>query len=175
MRNNESDAVFPAKLDAHHAAPGAADPTAYLRHHGVEVIQRDLNQEVFDAILTRDFIQDSITRLRHERGPRASRRSKRPASPPPKMRQWALDQGPALAEQIDGAMDVIRGDAFFDGPTGVRAFLTTTQCLQVASLPFYPAALELSTYIPAAPEDSSRNLKRRSRSAAQYVPRNLSP
>lgn len=132
--------------------------TAYLRNHGVEVIQRDLNQEVFDEILTRDFIQDSIVRLRHEHGPRANRRRKRPVSPQPEMRQWALTQGPALAEQIDGAMDVIRGDAFFDGPVGVRAFLTMIQCLQVASLPFYPAALEFSTYIPAAPEDSSRNL-----------------
>jgi len=132
--------------------------TAYLRRHGVEVIQRDLNQEVFDEILTGDFIRDSVARLRHERGSRVKRRERQRASPQPEMRQWALTQGPALAEQIDGAMDVIRGDAFFDGPLGVRAFLTMIQALQIASLPFYPAALELSTYIPAAPEDSSRNL-----------------
>jgi anaerobic magnesium-protoporphyrin IX monomethyl ester cyclase len=132
--------------------------TAYLRGHGVEVIQRDLNQEVFDEILTRDFIRDSVARLRHERGPRTKRRERARAAVPPNLREWALSQGPELAEQIDGAMDVIRGDAFFHGPTGVRAFVTMIQALQVASLPFYPAALELSTYIPAMPEDSSRNL-----------------
>ena len=30
--------------------------TAYLRANGVEAIQRDLNLEVFDEILTRNFI-----------------------------------------------------------------------------------------------------------------------
>jgi anaerobic magnesium-protoporphyrin IX monomethyl ester cyclase len=132
--------------------------TAYLRGHGVEVIQRDLNQEVFDEILTGDFIRDSVARLRHEHRPRAKRRGRGRATVPPNMRDWALTQGPELAEQIDGAMDVIRGDAFFHGPSGVRAFVTMVQSLQVASLPFYPAALELSTYSPAIPEDSSRNL-----------------
>ena len=62
---------------------GAADLTAYLRGHGVAVIQRDLNLEVFDAILTRQYIA-KYSRLREhlwggtQRDPGAGR-------PPPRV------------------------------------------------------------------------------------------
>ena len=36
--------------------------TAYLRQHGIEVIQRDLNAEVFDEILTRKYMKKSSQR-----------------------------------------------------------------------------------------------------------------
>jgi hypothetical protein len=74
------------------------------------------------------------------------------------MVQWALNEGPQLAAQIDGAMDVNRSENFYDGPVGLSAFETMVACLQITSLPFYPASLELSTYIPARPADSSQNL-----------------
>ena len=47
---------------------------AYLRMHGVEVIQRDLNAEVFDEILTRRYMKAALARLRRDYGPNASRR-----------------------------------------------------------------------------------------------------
>jgi hypothetical protein len=130
--------------------------TAYLRFHGVEVIQRDLNVEVFDAILTREHIEQAVDRLRDDYGLRAERRPRRPRLPPREIVQWALAHGPELAGQIDQAMRVIRSDAFFDGPTGLHAFEVMIACLQIASLPFYPASLELSTYHAAVPVDSSR-------------------
>ena len=34
--------------------------TAYLRMYGIEVIQRDLNVEVFDEILTRRYIKNAV-------------------------------------------------------------------------------------------------------------------
>ena len=41
--------------------------TAYLRGHGVEVIQRDLNLEVFDEILTRNYLpREAVERFRTE-------------------------------------------------------------------------------------------------------------
>ena len=52
----------------------------------------------------------------------------------------------------------MRSPAFLDGPTGLQAFLTIAQSLEVASLPFYPAALDLLSYTPPAPVDSSRSL-----------------
>lgn len=132
--------------------------TAYLRKHGVEVVQRDLNQEIFDELLTRDYVKSSVARLRQEYGSKANRRPQRRVLPRPEMVQWALTHGPSLAAQIEEAMDVIRSEAFFDGPVGLRAFETMVQCLQIGSLPFFPASLELSTYIPAFPADSSRSL-----------------
>ena len=38
--------------------------TAYLRQNGVEVIQRDLNVEVFDEILSRRYLTAALGRLR---------------------------------------------------------------------------------------------------------------
>ncbi len=132
--------------------------TAYLRSHGVEVIQRDLNLETLDEILTRDHVEQAVTRLRQDYGPRADRRPARLVLPKREEVEWALTHGPQLAAQVEEAMDVIRGDAFFDGPVGLQALECMFQCLEVASLPFYPASLGLSSNVPPLPVDSSRNL-----------------
>lgn len=142
------------------AMPHLALPTlsAYLRNHGVDVSQRDLNQEVFDEILTQEYLEQSIVRLRHEYGAKAKRRPARPVIPQPELVRWALAQGRELASQVKESKDVIRSAAFLDGPNGLRAFWIVVQSLQIASLPFYPAALELSTYTPPVPVDRSQSL-----------------
>ncbi len=132
--------------------------TAYLRLHGVEVIQRDLNLESLERILTRDYVAQTVARLRQDYGPRAGRRRARQILPKREQVQWALTHGPQLAAQVEAAVDVIRSDAFFDGPAGLRAFECVLQCLEVASLPFYPASLGLSSNVPLLPVDSSQNL-----------------
>ncbi len=132
--------------------------TAYLRLHGVQVIQRDLNLEILERILTRDHMAQTVTRLRRDRGPRARRRQAGQVLPQREAVQWALSHGPQLADQVEAAVDVIRSDAFFDGPSGLRAFECVLQCLEIASLPFYPASLGLSSNVPPLPVDSSRNL-----------------
>jgi anaerobic magnesium-protoporphyrin IX monomethyl ester cyclase len=137
------------------AMPHLALPTlsAYLRAHGVEVIQRDLNLEVFDKILTQDYLERAVAHLRqHNRSQATGRPAQREAA------QWALAYGSQLAAQVEGAVEVMRGERFLDGPSGLHAFLVVVQSLALASLPCYPASLELSTYRPAVPADSSRNL-----------------
>ena len=126
--------------------------TAYLRSHHVEVIQRDLNLEVFDQILTRDYLKQTLTRLRTlGQNPKSKIQN-------PKSLEWALRQGPQLVNQVESAKAVLRSDAFFDGPVGLRAFKTIVDCLELASLPFYPAALHLQSYEAAGPIDSSQSL-----------------
>jgi anaerobic magnesium-protoporphyrin IX monomethyl ester cyclase len=144
------------------AMPHLALPTltAYLRAHDVEVIQRDLNIEVFDAILTRDYLKQTVTHLRQDYAPQAERWHGRHVVPSRERLQWALDHGPTLADQIEDAVNVVRSGAFLDGPTGVQAFFSIVQGLDVASLPFYPALLSLSSYTPPYPVDRSRNLLR---------------
>ncbi len=128
--------------------------TSYLRSHGVEVVQRDLNLETFDQVLTRDYLAQAPARLRRDYRAHGSR------WPGPRRGrvEWALAHGLQLAAQIEEAIGVIRSHAFLDGPTGLRAFQVMVQSLEVASLAFYPAALELSTYTPAVPVDRSRSL-----------------
>ena len=138
--------------------------TAYLRGHGMTVIQRDLNLETFDTLLTRQYMRDSIARLRAEFGDRHATRPggngapRRHAPPPADRVRWALQQGPLLANQVEQAKATIRSEAFFDGPIGLKAFQTVAACLEIASLPFYPASLHLQSYIAANPVDSSRDL-----------------
>jgi hypothetical protein len=134
--------------------------TAFLRANGVEVIQRDLNIEVFDIILTQRYIKQSLNRLRQIYTPHGALRpnQKGRQAAQPQAVQWALAQGPKLAAQVEAAKNTIRSDAFFDGPVGLAAFQILVQCLEIASLPFYPANLHLQSYQSALPVDSSRTL-----------------
>jgi hypothetical protein len=132
------------------AMPHLALPslTAYLRERGVDVIQRDLNAEVFDRILTRDYLLRSLERLRQRR-PRSG-------TPAWELWHWALANGPALARQIEGAKRVIKSHAFYDGLRSLPAFETMIQALQLASLPYYPSALHLQGYDSSYRADSSK-------------------
>ncbi len=132
--------------------------TAFLRGHGLQVTQRDLNIEVFETVLTRRYIERMLDRLRREYGPHAERRSLRRIAPPRDLVVQALRSGPAIAARVDRAKKVLRSPAFFDGSAGREALTTVVEALQIASLPFFPAALELGTYRPARTADSTRNV-----------------
>ncbi|HLG50512.1 MAG TPA: radical SAM protein [Chloroflexota bacterium] len=126
--------------------------TAYLRRAGIEVIQRDLNAEVFEHVLTRDFAWRSVERLRSLRP--------RPKAPPLGLVRWGLEQGPAVAEAVTAAKAVIRSPSFYDGTISRPAFETVLAALQLASLPYYPSRLDLQTYVSAYRPDSSRGILR---------------
>jgi Radical SAM superfamily len=144
------------------AMPHLALPTitAFLRAHGIEVIQRDLNIEVFDEVLTRRHLDGALAQLRRDYGPRGDRRPSRPAVAPREQIAWALSRGPQIAARIERAKHTIRSEAFFDGPIGRQAIEMIADALQIASLPFFPAALDLSTYRSALVADSTRNILR---------------
>ncbi|MBX2999702.1 MAG: radical SAM protein [Caldilineaceae bacterium] len=131
--------------------------TAYLRQEGVDVIQRDLNVEVFDTLLRRDAVLAAVDLLYQRFGSQQSRPQRGP-SPPPDQIQWALRNGPMLAEEVEQAVAVMRSEAFFDGSIGLSAFQTVVNALEVISLPFFPSYLNLQTYVANGPVDSSRFL-----------------
>lgn len=133
--------------------------TAYLRKHGVEVIQRDLNATTFDQILSREYIIDTLARLRDDYGADVTHKpDDRRIIPKREQIQWALQEGPGLANDVQRAKRVMRSPDFFDGAKSLGAFETVIKCLEIASLPFYPATLNLQTYISAYPTDSSKTL-----------------
>ncbi|MEM7126909.1 MAG: radical SAM protein [Chloroflexota bacterium] len=151
--------------------------TAYLRQNGVEVVQRDLNLEVFDEILTKEYLRKTVTRLRQEYGreqrngspkrggPKRGRQidgqqnghSSR-LKPHPDQIRWAIQKGPQIANQIEKAKEGIRSTAFYDGPIGLRNFQIMAEALELASLPYFPASLHLQSYEAAGPVDSSKTL-----------------
>jgi anaerobic magnesium-protoporphyrin IX monomethyl ester cyclase len=132
--------------------------TAFLRAHGVEVIQRDLNVEVFDEILTHRYIKDASARLRRDYGLNATQKPPKRLHPPREQLLWAIHEGPRLANEVQKAKQVIRSDTFFDGPASLKAFEVIIRCLEIASLPYYPASLHLQSYISAYPVDSSQGI-----------------
>jgi hypothetical protein len=180
--------VFPPQWTP--AMPYLALPvlTSFLRSQGVDVIQRDLNLEAYDTVLSRAHLEQTIERLRRDyAAPSVVPTDKRSAlvnagrlraqSNPgggiasplpatgnarlneiPEQIQWALTHGPRLAAQVDAAKEVFRSPAFYDGPKSLEAFEIIVHSLELASLPFLPAQLDLLNYIPAGQMDNSKSL-----------------
>ena len=123
--------------------------TGFLRSHGVDVIQRDLNLETYDTVLTRTYLEQMLERLR------ADYPRKRNSALPDKV-AWAFAEGPRLAAQIDASKAVFRSPAFYDGDKSLAAFTVVMQSLELASLPYFPAQLDFLYYTPASPVDNSR-------------------
>lgn len=130
--------------------PHLALPTlsASLRAQGLEVIQRDLNLEVFDAVLTEAHLRRVEARLRESP----------PSSLPPAARDRALAAAPRLAGRVASAKAAMRSPRFYDGRTSRQAFLTLVESLEFASLPFHPTSLQLTQFTSGVPVDSSRSL-----------------
>jgi anaerobic magnesium-protoporphyrin IX monomethyl ester cyclase len=143
--------IFPPQWTP--AMPHLALPalTGYLRSHGVQVIQRDLNLETYDAILRRDYLEQVIERLRYglKQGYRGGL---------PKEIQQALEQKAGIARRVEQAKAIYRSAAFYDGEKSLAAFGVIGQALELASLPHTPAQLDLFKYVPAVPVDSSHRL-----------------
>jgi anaerobic magnesium-protoporphyrin IX monomethyl ester cyclase len=122
------------------AMPHLALPTltAYLRGHGIEVIQRDLNLELFDHLLTRRALDEALALLREQYGPHGDRKPRRARVLPPDVVRGAFEEGPRLASQVEAAKAALRSPAFYDGAAGVAAFEVLGRSLDLSSLPYYP-------------------------------------
>ena len=141
------------------AMPQLALPvlTAFLRKRGHQVRQRDLNVEIYDHMLSQPVIEEAVGAARRLFGAKVGVVPDR-RIPEPDLFQWAMAEGPALARKVEAAKVVFRGPEFYDPETSLEALLTLAQALQVASLPYYPAQLDLLRFRPAHAEDSSRDL-----------------
>ncbi|MGC9468926.1 MAG: B12-binding domain-containing radical SAM protein [Anaerolineae bacterium] len=122
--------------------------TAHLRSQGIEVIQRDLNVETFDTLLSRPHLQEAAARLE----------ARPPASLSTSAIKPLLSRASQLADQVAGAKSVMRDARFYDGPTSLQAFLTLVQSLELVSLPFHPMAVQFTTMTPPVPVDNSHAL-----------------
>ena len=64
--------------------------TGFLRSHGVDVIQRDLNLETYDTVLSRRYLEEALGRLRSDYPQKRNRAL-------PEKVEWAFAEGPRLA------------------------------------------------------------------------------
>ncbi|MBN1978167.1 MAG: radical SAM protein [Anaerolineae bacterium] len=152
--------VFPPHW--HPVMPHLALPalTAYLRSNGVEVIQRDLNIEVFDRILSISHLRATLRRLRKEE----KRIPLKGLTDPLQQANleavaWAKRDGQRIAADIDQAKAVMRSERFFDVSAGREALLTLADGLMLASVPFFPSEFSIAKYQSAYPVDISRAIR----------------
>jgi radical SAM superfamily enzyme YgiQ (UPF0313 family) len=131
--------------------------TAYLRANGVKVVQRDLNVEVFDEVLSSRHLRTVCRRLRKE-GKRVASKGLSAALRRANLNliAWANEEGGRIAAHADQAKATIRSERFFDGALGWDALLTLTDGLTLASAPFYPSELRIGGYRSAYPVDASQ-------------------
>lgn len=131
--------------------------TAYLRADGIDVVQRDLNVELFDGLLTSAHLRSVVRQMRREER-RVAQKGLRPELERENLElvSWAREHGPSLAERIDQAMTVLRGPRFFEPESGRDAVLTVADALLLASVPFFPALLDISGHHSPYPIDASQ-------------------
>jgi anaerobic magnesium-protoporphyrin IX monomethyl ester cyclase len=141
--------------------------TGFLRQNGHNVLQRDLNIEVFDTILTRRHLRHSVERIRRRFHPSASRKSHLTSStiaqlphphPGDEIVQWAFEKGPGLADKVEKAKAVLRSEQFYSGEACLPAFLTIVDALELASLAYFPARLDLAGFSDPLRPDASVDL-----------------
>jgi hypothetical protein len=148
--------------------------TAYLRSRGVEVIQRDLNVEAFDQILSGRHLQAILRQLRRE-DKRVERKGLNPTSRQANLEliSWAEEHGKAIAANVDRAKEVVRGERFYDPQASSQALFTLVYGLVLGSLPYYPSELRLTGYTSAYPPDASHAVRAATQDRGLNLFRNL--
>jgi hypothetical protein len=143
------------------AMPHMALPvlTGWMRRHGHQVIQRDLNVETYDEILTRRHQRLAFDQIRRRFGASATAPDLY-GRPTPERLAWALKQGPLIAEQVEAAKAILRSPDFYNGEVFEPAFFTLVAALELDSLSHFPARLDLGSFTDPGRPDSSSDLLR---------------
>jgi hypothetical protein len=133
--------LFPPQCDPRGPYLGIPSLTAFLRKGGVEVVQRDLNVEAYDLLLTREGMEESLERI-------AWRREKGDSSPDA-FRRWeeAEKIGPYLLENVEAAKAILKdGEAFFDIDRFNWARRVLSLGCEILSAPYHPTRWSLLDY-----------------------------
>ena len=150
--------------------------TGWMRRHGHQVTQRDLNVETYDEILTHHHQHQALDQIRRRFGAPATpgapagagetrfdANTKNPdpyRRPAPERLAWALKQGPQIAKQVESAKAILRSPDFYNGEVCEPAFFTIAAALELDSISHFPARLDLGSFTDAERADSSRDLLR---------------
>ena len=129
-------------------APYLALPslTAVLRAYGHEVIQKDINIEMYDLFFSDTFLIWVKMRMDQQRRELEERAVRQPLSNVESERLTCLcaqDEVDvmALAEQAEEAKSIVRGEAFYEAETLEGALNTFRDVMQFISAAYFPASL----------------------------------
>ena len=161
-------------------APYLALPslTAVLRAYGHEVIQKDINIEMYDLFFTDTFLIWVKMRMDQQRRGLEEREARQQLSDVERERLTCIRAQDrvdvmALAEQAEEAKAIVRGEAFYQAEKLEGALDTFRNVMQYISAAYFPASLVfypmesnlgyrsgVSTEVLASLEDESVNIYR---------------
>ncbi len=129
-------------------APYLALPslTAVLREHGHEVIQKDINIEMYDHFFSDSFLVWVMARMAMqlrtlEAKEKAEGLTDREADQKEVLRAKSAVDVLQLAEQAETAKRIVRGEDFYDADKLEWALNTFREVMQYISAAYYPASL----------------------------------
>ncbi|MDY0058667.1 MAG: radical SAM protein [Myxococcota bacterium] len=126
---------------------GLPSLTAFLRRAGLEVRQRDLNQELNRRLLAPRWLARALARARE----RARRGGPLPATFAPAL-GWAEAAQERVVEALPGALAVLRDPArLADDAALAQAFGTLGEAYALFSIGWHPTAVGSSLQLPANP------------------------
>jgi radical SAM superfamily enzyme YgiQ (UPF0313 family) len=129
-------------------APYLALPslTAVLREHGHEVIQKDINIEMYDHFFSDSFLVWVMARMAMqlrtlEAKEKGAGLTDREADQKEVLRAKSAVDVLQLAERADSAKRIVRGEDFYDADKLEWALNTFREVMQYISAAYYPASL----------------------------------
>ncbi len=111
--------------------------TAFLRGEGIDVIQRDLNIEFLEVLLSRRKAESLGERM-------GSALAQGPSSMHPERFQLlgqAVELMPFLAGRVEWARDLFRSDDFYDMDKYMEALKIIDKYLEAAGILYYPSSI----------------------------------
>lgn len=142
--------VFPPQFDP--SLPHLALPclTAVLDRAGHQVVQRDVNLELYDEIFTADVINQSLELIREQRESILRRGC------PIETLEAVLSTGPVVAQLVEYAKTTLRSPEQFHNYERYSGSLKIIdQAMLIFSLPFYPTRFSLYGYVMDKPPYST--------------------
>lgn len=131
--------------------------TAYLRMRGIDVTQRDLNVEAFDALLSRASLQGALrTARRRHRTLTRRRRSDPLVQAEFEHLENLLPGADDLVEDIELAKRILRGPEFYEPDENLGAMLTVIDGLELVSARYFPTNLSWYGYQTLQSPDSTQ-------------------
>ena len=140
---------------------GLPSLTAFLRTRGYEVVQRDINAECYDILLSRDYLLNIGERLSLMTRELGSRTYLTPAEQRDYESLFTLGSlAPVVAEAIDTAKRVYRSDEFYDIQKLAESRTMIQKACNLISRVYAPTIIDLSWFEMGRLEESVAGLEK---------------
>ncbi len=112
--------------------------TGFLRQQGVDVVQRDINIEFLEVLMTWDKVKGIFTRMEDEIKVLEKRGVHEAGEKYARMKQ-AVEWLPRLTDWIENAKKVFRGDMFYSMESYMESMKVMERWIELISSPYHPS------------------------------------